>query len=444
MDAMRTKDTRATEAQRLLFPMDGEAVEDRIHLNHVPVRKSTFLAGLSTQVHRWFRLTPSFGPDLVQKMLRDMETGAEHMVLDPFSGAGTTLIETKMEGIRSVGFEINPLLHFVCQTSTQWDLPIDRLVESYRKIGDHFSAERKRLASKDVEDIGIPLPPIHNVFRWWRRDVLKEILILRETIEQECEEKSARSFFQLSLAGVLVPDLTNVTLGRLQLHFTSRQGDDIDVWRTYNQHTKRMLEDITSIPDERRFVPSEVLRIDSTSDEVLQVKSKIHRVITSPPYPNRYSYVWNTRPHLYLLRMFTNAKHASDLDQKTIGGTWGAATSCLSKGTIEPAYPVIDKEISSVAEEIRKTDNLMANYLLHYFNCLASQIVSQNGILADKVRCAYVVGCSRLKGIYVETDVLLGKIFEGLGLDFHVDRIERIRKRHSDKDLHESIVYVSR
>jgi hypothetical protein len=54
------------------------------------------------------------------------------------------------------------------------------------------------------------------------------------------------------------------------------------------------------------------------------------------------------------------------------------------------------------------------------------------------------VGCSRLKGVYVEADVLLGKVFEGLGLSFAVDRIERIRKRHSGRDLHESIVYASR
>src|SRR5207244_3369709 len=109
-------------------------------------------------------------------------------------------------------------------------------------------------------------------------------------------------------------------------------------------------------------VSCEVLWIDSTSDDVLKVKGKIDRVITSPPYPNRYSYVWNTRPHLYLLGMFTNAKQASDLDQKTIGGTWGTATSSLIKGTIEPAYPVVAKEVGPVAEEIRKTDNLMANY----------------------------------------------------------------------------------
>src|SRR5438046_1808771 len=103
---MRTK-KKVSPEQGLLFLPEGNGVEDRVSHNHIHVRKSTFLAGISASVHRWFRLTPSYGPDLVQKMLADMETSDDLVILDPFSGAGTTVIEAKMEGIRSVGFEIN-------------------------------------------------------------------------------------------------------------------------------------------------------------------------------------------------------------------------------------------------------------------------------------------------------------------------------------------------
>lgn len=434
----------AKAKQGLLFNVDAGPIGLAIDNNHVHVKKSTFLAGLSASVHRWFRLTPSFGPDLVRKMLGDTETEDGHLVLDPFCGAGTTVIESKMQGIRSIGFEINPLLHFVCETSTRWDLLPTELEDAFLRVGEKFKGERARLAGKDVQAIGIPLPSIHNVFRWWRKDVLKDMLILREAIESECPDGPTRAFFRLSLAGVLVPDLTNVTLGRLQLHFIDRSAHEIDVWPTFDAHTRRMLDDIAGIPADKRTVKSRVLWIDSTTDDVLKVEGKVDRVITSPPYPNRYSYVWNTRPHLYLLNLFRNAKQASDLDRRTIGGTWGTATSMHIKGIREPEYPVIDREVVPVARQIRKNDNLMANYLVHYFNRLARQILSQNRILAPEARCAYVVGCSELKGVCVETDVLLAKVFEGLDIGFKVDRIERIRRRHSGKDLHESIVYVSR
>ena len=439
---------RIKSGQLELFPSDIDTatgtVEDRISHNHVHVRQSTFLAGLSTHVHRWFRLTPSFGPDLVRKMLGDMETEPDHVILDPYSGAGTMVIESKLDGLRSVGFEINPLLHFVCETCTRWDMDPAMAADCFTAIGERFKSEQARLDGKDVEQIGIPLPTIFNVFRWWRRDVLKDLLILREAIDHSCTEPAIRAFFRLALAGVLVPDLTNVTLGRLQLHFIDREKHDLRVWKSYEAHAKSMLDDLRKIPDDRRNVPSKIYHLDTTTEAVTKVNERIDRVVTSPPYPNRYSYVWNTRPHLYMLQLFTKRNEGSDLDVKTVGGTWGTATSRLQKGIIEPAFPVVAEIVVPVAEVIRKDDNLMANYLVEYFNGITRQIVVMEKILAPSVKCAYVIGNSRLKGVYVEADVILGKIFEGLNLGFKTDRIERIRKRHSDHDLHESIIYASR
>ena len=75
---------------------------------------------------------------------------------------------------------------------------------------------------------------------------------------------------------------------------------------------------------------------------------------------------------------------------------------------------------------------------------LSRQIVAMNQVLQPHARLAYVVGCSELKKVYVETDVLLAKVIEGLGLGFRIKSVERIRKRNSGKDLHESIVYAQR
>ena len=100
--------------------------------------------------------------------------------------------------------------------------------------------------------------------------------------------------------------------------------------------------------------------------------------------------------------------------------------------------------LGPVVSQIRKVDNLMANYLVKYFNLLVKQTQAQHPLLARDAQLAYVVGCSRLKGVYVETDVLLGRLFEALDLGYYVTAIERFRKRHSGKDLFESIVFIRR
>ncbi len=54
-------------------------------------------------------------------------------------------------------------------------------------------------------------------------------------------------------------------------------------------------------------------------------------VITSPPYPNRISYVRELRPYMYWLGYLKHAAEAGDLDWQTIGGTWGFGYQSIGK-----------------------------------------------------------------------------------------------------------------
>lgn len=417
-------------------------ITESIKYNPIHVKKSTFKAGLSAQVHRWFRLTPSYGPDLVREMLHKLNCSKSEVVLDPFSGASTTLIESSLEGYDSYGFEINPFLHWVGKTSVNWAVDIKSIQEDLGRIIDMFRSDAARINFSSLEENGLEIPKIHNPLRWWRPDVLTNILILKRAIHQVSSNEDNKNFFLLGFAGVLVPDLTNVTLGRLQLHFIERDADVIDVISIFAKHIMVMVSDLEGLSKLEDVGSAKIFHTDSVTLEGVSLEKPISCVITSPPYPNRYSYVWNTRPHLYMLDFFSTPKEASSLDKNTIGGTWGNATSMLSKGVIDAVFPFFENAISPVVERIRQEDNLMANYVMKYFNLLALQIKVMDKLPQSNLRCAYVVGNSRVKGVYVETDVLLGEIFKGLGYD--VNSIERIRKRNSGKDLHESIVYAAK
>lgn len=425
------------------FPAFSSADTNNIDYERIAASRATFKSGLAKRVHRWFRLTPSFGPDLVQDLLRETNWVPGRTVLDPFSGAGTTLIEAQLEGVPAIGFEINPLLRFVCETSCNWDVDPDKVSLELNRIVEVFSRQTPGLTLEKLEDLGLEIPPIHNPTRWWRPDVLTGLVLLRSLIDA-IEDTDTRDFLRLALAGVLVPELTNVTLGRLQLHFINRDDDHISVLDSYLRHTHVMLEDIKQLRSLELQTRSQVVWDDATTAGNLNHSDKVGIVITSPPYPNRYSYVWNTRPHLYLLGFMTTPKEAGQLDMRSIGGTWGTATSALMRGEVPPVAPSVEKVVKSVVREIREADNLMANYVMKYFNLMAQHLENLNPLLAAKADLAYVVGCSRIKGVFVETDVLLGRLIEEMGFGFEVRRIQRMRKRNSGKDLHESVVFASR
>jgi hypothetical protein len=420
----------------------AEMPKNAVSYKHIPVQQSTFKAGLAAQVHRWFRLTPSFGPDLVREMLVQLRCAKSEVVLDPFSGASTTLIESAFEGQDSYGFEINPFLYWVGKTSINWDIDTTALKDDLNHIIEVFKSEASKIDFSNLEENDLKIPNIHNPLRWWRKDVLTHLLILKRAIHNCSKCQAHRDLFLLGLAGVLVPDLTNVTLGRLQLHFIERDNEEIDVITTFKNHIGIMIADLIALSNFNDAGNAKIFNTNSITLEGVSLEKPISCVITSPPYPNRYSYVWNTRPHLYMLDFFSTSKEAADLDKETIGGTWGSATSMLGKGVIEGAFPFFEDSISPVVSQIRQEDNLMANYVMKYFNLLAEQISAMEKLPQIDLRCAYVIGNSRVKGVYIESDVLLGKIFSSLG--YKLTSIERIRKRNSGKDLHESIVYAEK
>lgn len=416
-----------------------------IVLDDLPYNDVTFKGGRADHIHQWFRLTPSFSPKLVHYMKRKTNTTKEHAVLDPFSGAGTTAIECKKEGINCVGIDINPIFVKVGQAALKWDLNLNRLVETKSKIFNMYDDLTTGIDKIELDtfcmEYGVKVPTIHNPTRWWREDVLKRLLLLKKII-YEIPDSDIRHFYYVGLLAKVV-DLANVHRRHPTLTFTDRSTDIIDVRTEIYRHLNIMIEDIKKVQQIEK--PGKAYIIEGNSTELSKLNlpiQKFDRVITSPPYPNRYSYVWDTRPHLYFGDIYSKAHEAAALDKLTIGGTWGSATSDLASCKIEPVDKAVDSITSALINEIRIKDNLMANYVLKYFNMMYLHLKDMRNVLNDNSTCCYVVGNSRIKNVDVYTDILLADMFESL--DFHVDEIIRVRKRIGRKKLYEAIVVATK
>jgi len=130
---------------------------------------------------------------------------------------------------------------------------------------------------------------------------------------------------------------------------------------------------------------------------------------------------------------------ATDIDLKTVGGTWGAATSILMKELLIP--PKLLRPALSYWEALSQESVLMCNYATKYFLDLDRHLRSLRPMLAKGSRCAYVVGNSRLSGIEIYTETILARLFELAG--FQVERIILFRKRGGRKRLYETAVVAT-
>jgi DNA modification methylase len=98
--------------------------------------------------HQWYRFVLSFPPHLVRDYIKKFELDESHLVLDPFCGTGTTLVECQKLGIQAVGLESNPVTCFASRTKLDWRIEPDALWDVRISSEKHY----KLVAPKEVTE----------------------------------------------------------------------------------------------------------------------------------------------------------------------------------------------------------------------------------------------------------------------------------------------------
>jgi tRNA1(Val) A37 N6-methylase TrmN6 len=413
--------------------------ESGFRYEEIDIGDITFKSGQAEAVHRWYRLTPSYSPRLVRFLSKEFQITQDHFVLDPFSGRGTTAIECQKQGIHAIGIEINPLLQQAGHRSLQWNINELKLIESYITDISSLIKDYKHLSIDEVVDsFGTRVPIIHNVFRWWRKNVLKELIICRE-IMIKSKYYPVYNYLWLAVNKACL-DCANIHRNHPTITFDDNHQRQIDVFSEVSSNLHIICEDIKSLSQkEINFSGLNSIVVgNSTRNLSVQISDPVDFIITSPPYPNRYSYVHQTRPQLHFMEVLDNIRQATEIDIEAVGGTWGRATSNLQGKLLE-----VPPEISPYLcyyEELSNRSVLMCNYATKYFIDMWQHVKSLHEIRASSFRGAYIVGNSRLSDVEIFTESILGKLFEHEG--FKVERIVSFRKRGGRKRLYETAVCI--
>jgi hypothetical protein len=414
--------------------------QNNVKYEVVNVSDVTFKSGTKEGIHSWFRLTPSYSPELVRFFIDYLECDKKHIVFDPFNGKGTTIVECQKLGYESIAIELNPLLYNVTNWTLKWDYNLTELSELNVKIHSQFSKLSKKAQPLSIEEFEkkfkLNIPKIHNPFRWWKENVIKDLLLLKKVIYDLVEQENI-GFYNIILS-VISLDCANIHRNHPTISFDDNHTRDIDVWKEYENNFNKQYNDIEEVQKIKVSKKAVIINGDSTK-MASYLEKKIDRLITSPPYPNRFSYIHTTRPQLFFMELIEDGNEATELDIKAIGGTWGRATSILQKEFLEPNEGI--SEFLTYIPELKEKSLLMCNYATKYFNMMDDHIKELRTRVNKGFRGVYVVGNSRLSGVEIYTEIILGRIFEKQG--FHFDKVVVFRKRGGKKKLYETGVIVS-
>ncbi len=399
----------------------------------------------SLSIHRWSNWIAGFSGEFAHNAIAQYLPcpRGDCLVMDPFAGVGTTLVEANRLGIDSVGFELNPFASLVCKVKlNSKDISLDELAESINGYEVFIEQTEQCLSSTDgggncdLTNEPRTLPPAGFKSRipFFSPAVERKVLFTLDYLSMLTPP--VRELFSVALSSVMV-DFSNYSY---EPSLGSRPGAgkelvlDAEVGKILAAKLKQMLEDIAEIQSETARQCSrphwQVHERSFFDAENLTEPGSVDLVVTSPPYMNNYHYVRNSRPQLFWTGLVSSPRELKRLENDNFGKYWqtvrGGAYIPLT-----PELPGLEEQIAEI-REINKSKgvyggNGWANYVATYMNDLDRFCGLLGKVLRRGGTAVVVLGNSIIQGCEIKVEEYLCDIAEQRSLS--VLEVTKLRYR---------------
>jgi len=370
-------------------------------------------------------------------------------LLDPFAGSGTVLVEGMLSGVETVaGNDINPLALLLCKAKTTRIDPallnqtcddlLDRIqkqltehkdllegVDAYvsetlgldisekKGWGDSAPSHLKKYCAG--RNAGLFIPEFKNIGYWFRPRVILELSVIRSEI-QKLEDLDIRdyAFVAMSEAVRLVSNRRNgeFKMFRMPAHRVLKYRPDVyGIFSSLLRRNVEKMEAFCAELDCRSAAPEVSIYRNSACALEDVPDSAYDLVITSPPYgDSRTTVAYGEYSRLSLQWI--------DLPSLTEKEILGVDKSLMGGNKVKDGYTFAlpSETLRTALESIRSQDSARAGDVYSFYEDLDASL----GSIAQKTRAGgyqfWVVGNRTVKGVLLQTDVIITELASRYGL----------------------------
>lgn len=351
--------------------------------------------------HGYHRYPAKFLPNLVKKLIEEY-TKENDLVADFFAGCGTTLVEAKVHGRKSVGVDINPVAELITKAKTNPVAP--------QKLENRFNLIVKSLDDfnlKEYSNIAVH----ERIDYWFSKEHKAKIAFLYDKI-LATRDRLTKDFFLVALSHILK------NCSRWLQSSTKPQVDPkknpTDPFIAFQAHTKQMMkknaEFYTRLSNDKYLKTKCEIRLEDARKTSIRANS-VGAIITSPPYVTSYEY--------------------ADIHQLT--GYWYEYITDLTafrKNFIGTFYS-LNQELecgSALAQEIidslLKKDKRTAKEVANYFKDMQAVAKEMHRVLKKGGHVCLVIGNTTFKNVKVKS----AEVFADILGDLDFEMVEIIKR----------------
>ena len=146
-------------------------------------------SGFKNNTHCYHTYPAMMVPDIAKNLINIYGKGSK-LLFDPYCGAGTSLVESMVNGIYSIGTDLNPLAGLIARTKTS-RLNINLLNEYVDKFIIFINSNHNK--------IKIKIPNFKNIDYWFSDDVIYKLAIIQYFINKVKDNK-IKDFFNVAFS----------------------------------------------------------------------------------------------------------------------------------------------------------------------------------------------------------------------------------------------------
>lgn len=353
--------------------------------------------------HRWYDFKEGYGNSLVERAISETKKNIKRntLVVDPFSGSGTTPLSALQNGCDTISMEVNPFMSFVGETKCKSG---NKKKKEYLDLLHWIMDQKPIEIESDLEEYSSFSHSDGNEKWLFNRSVLRGFEALRMHI-LKLEDSD---FFMLGLFSSVMEYCNAKKDGkclRYKKKWDTLAYSSIELRESFYNNSCIIIDDLESMPLDN---VNKVFHKGDARDSFKKVEGNIADLIVfSPPYLNSFDYSDVYRPELFLGRFVESNDELRKIRAKTL------------RSHVQYKWENNDIPNSVWANEISKKVNERSDYLWNkdipkMINCYffdMEKIIEESYRVARKgASLWFVISTSAYAGIEIPVDLILADI----------------------------------
>jgi DNA modification methylase len=340
-------------------------------------------------------------PQVARRLIRTYGKNAK-VLLDPFMGSGTALLEATLHSNfeKAYGIDINPLALLIAKVKTTPISP-QLLLKEYHHLIEHCFEDKKAVnfSQKKIEK-----PHFPNIEFWFKPQVITDLAIIRNNISQ-IKNKDVKNFC-LVVFSETVRDVSNTRNREYKLYRMSPESLKKHSPNTILKFKEKLKENITSMAQyvEERNQSCKVSILAEDSRHQTSIKNgEVDLIVTSPPYGDSGTTVaYGQFSRLALQWLGYEQKKVLSIDKVSLGGI----------PTKDLAHDLGSQTLRETLQKIASKDQKRARDVLSFYIDFDKCVQEIHRVTKKGAFLCFVVGNRTVKGMQIPTDEIITELFQ--------------------------------